>query len=347
MTRLLVIDNYDSFVYNIAQYMGELGAECTVVRNDKTSVSDIAKEAYDAIIISPGPGTPEDARYFGICTDVIRGLGPTTPILGVCLGHQGIIHAFGGAVVNAGCARHGKTSPVGHSGTGVFAGVPTPFRATRYHSLVGDRTVVPDALEVTARRGGRRGDHGREAQEIPHRGRPVPPRVHNDRARQGHPCKLSGHGPKGGGEGGEDMNTEEIIGRVCAGGDLDCAQAEHVAGAMLDGETSHEQNAKFLGCMSAKGETDAELASMLGVMMQRAVRLQPNVRGPIIDVCGTGGDMHRTFNVSTAASFVAAARVVARLAARQVFSRKARQPVIVRGLWQRRRVRGPRVRQLG
>ncbi len=103
------------------------------------------------------------------------------------------------------------------------------------------------------------------------------------------------------------MNTEEIIGEVCAGRNLDCAQAEHVAGAMLDGETSHEQNAKFLGCMSAKGETDAELASMLGVMMRRAVRLQPNVRGPIIDVCGTGGDMHRTFNVSTAASFVAAA----------------------------------------
>lgn len=103
------------------------------------------------------------------------------------------------------------------------------------------------------------------------------------------------------------MSIEEIVDAVCAGRDLDCAQAERVAGAMLDGETSHEQNARFLGCMSAKGETDAELASMLGVMMQRAVRLHPNVRGPIIDVCGTGGDMQRTFNVSTAASFVAAA----------------------------------------
>ena len=103
------------------------------------------------------------------------------------------------------------------------------------------------------------------------------------------------------------MNIEEIVDAVCAGRDLDCAQAERVAGAMLDGETSHEQNARFLGCMSAKGETDAELASMLGVMMQRAVRLHPDVRGPIIDVCGTGGDMQRTFNVSTAASFVAAA----------------------------------------
>ncbi|MDE0526868.1 MAG: anthranilate phosphoribosyltransferase [Thaumarchaeota archaeon] len=103
------------------------------------------------------------------------------------------------------------------------------------------------------------------------------------------------------------MSIEEIVDAVCSGRDLDCAQAERVAGAMLDGETSHEQNARFLGCMSAKGETDAELASMLGVMMQRVVRLHPNVRGPIIDVCGTGGDMQRTFNVSTAASFVAAA----------------------------------------
>ena len=103
------------------------------------------------------------------------------------------------------------------------------------------------------------------------------------------------------------MNIDEIVDAVCAGKNLDCAQAERVTGAMLDGETSHEQNARFLGCMSAKGETDAELASMLGVMMQRAVRLHPNVRGPIIDVCGTGGDMQRTFNVSTAASFVAAA----------------------------------------
>lgn len=103
------------------------------------------------------------------------------------------------------------------------------------------------------------------------------------------------------------MHIDEIVDAVCAGKNLDCAQAERVTGAMLDGETSHEQNARFLGCMSAKGETDAELASMLGVMMQRAVRLHPNVRGPIIDVCGTGGDMQRTFNVSTAASFVAAA----------------------------------------
>lgn len=148
--RFLIIDNYDSFVYNIAQYMGELGADCTVVRNDMTTVRQITRDDYDGIVISPGPGTPEDVRYFGVCSDVIRQLGPDTPLLGVCLGHQGIIHAFGGRVTNAGRVRHGKTSPVIHTGTPLFDGVRNPFRATRYHSLVGDRTVVPGSLAVTA-----------------------------------------------------------------------------------------------------------------------------------------------------------------------------------------------------
>ncbi|RNJ77882.1 MAG: aminodeoxychorismate/anthranilate synthase component II [Nitrosopumilus sp. H13] len=148
--KFLIIDNYDSFVFNIAQYLGELGVDSDVVRNDKTSTEEIRKKQYDAIIISPGPGTPEEKRYFGVCSDVIRDLGPSTPILGVCLGHQGIINVFGGSVTNAGCVRHGKTSPVSHKGAGLFSGVKNPFRATRYHSLVGDKTVIPDELEVTA-----------------------------------------------------------------------------------------------------------------------------------------------------------------------------------------------------
>jgi anthranilate synthase component II len=121
-----------------------------VIRNDKVTIEDIRKGNYDAIIISPGPGTPEDEKYFGICTKVIRELGPTKPILGVCLGHQGIIHAFGGKVVNAGNVRHGKTSPVEYTKSPLFDGVQNPFRATRYHSLVGDKTIIPDDLEVTA-----------------------------------------------------------------------------------------------------------------------------------------------------------------------------------------------------
>jgi len=148
--KFLIIDNYDSFVYNIAQILGELGVESDVIRNDKITLEQIKKSNYDAIVISPGPGTPEDKKYFGICTDVITNLGPNTPILGVCLGHQGIIHAFGGKVVNAGNVRHGKTSQIKHFGDTIFSGVKNPFRATRYHSLVGDKTVIPDVLKITA-----------------------------------------------------------------------------------------------------------------------------------------------------------------------------------------------------
>lgn len=148
--KFLIIDNYDSFVYNIAQYLGELGVDCDVVRNDKITINEIEEKKYDAIIISPGPGTPEDKKYFGICSDVIKEIGPRKPILGVCLGHQGIIHAFGGKVTNAGCVRHGKTSPVNHKDAELFKGVKNPFRATRYHSLVGDKTIIPDELEVIA-----------------------------------------------------------------------------------------------------------------------------------------------------------------------------------------------------
>ena len=148
--KFLIIDNYDSFVYNIAQYLGELGVNCDVIRNDKITIKEIKEKNYDAIIISPGPGTPEDKKYFGICTDVIKQIGPTKPILGVCLGHQGIIHAFGGKVTNAGCVRHGKTSPISHEKDPLFKDVKNPFRATRYHSLVGDKTIIPDSLQVIA-----------------------------------------------------------------------------------------------------------------------------------------------------------------------------------------------------
>ena len=148
--KFLIIDNYDSFVYNIAQYLGELGVECDVIRNDKITLQQIKEKNYDGIIISPGPGTPEDRKYFGICSDVIKELGPHTPILGVCLGHQGIIDAFGGKVTNAGCVRHGKTSPVNHLESKLFVNVKNPFRATRYHSLVGDKTIIPDVLKVIA-----------------------------------------------------------------------------------------------------------------------------------------------------------------------------------------------------
>ena len=148
--KFLIIDNYDSFVYNLAQRLGELGITSDVIRNDQLTINQIKNGNYDAIIISPGPGTPDDERYFGICKEVIQELGPTTPILGVCLGHQGIISCFGGKVINAGNVRHGKTSQIKHYDDSMFSGIKNPFRATRYHSLVGDKTIFPDSLKVTA-----------------------------------------------------------------------------------------------------------------------------------------------------------------------------------------------------
>ncbi|MFA5683285.1 MAG: aminodeoxychorismate/anthranilate synthase component II [Lysobacteraceae bacterium] len=144
---LLMIDNYDSFTFNLVQYLQELGEEVKVVRNDELSLAQIVALGADRVVISPGPCTPNEA---GVSLAVIEALGPTTPILGVCLGHQSIGQAYGGKVVRAGRIMHGKTSPIRHRGQGVFAGLPDGYEATRYHSLVVERASLPDCLEVTA-----------------------------------------------------------------------------------------------------------------------------------------------------------------------------------------------------
>lgn len=144
---IAVIDNYDSFTFNVVQYLGELGANVAVFRNDELSVEALAAQEPEGILLSPGPGTPDGA---GITLDVIRALGGRVPIFGVCLGQQAIGQAFGGRVVRALRPMHGRTSPVFHDGKGVFAGLPSPFLATRYHSLVVERATLPEVLEVTA-----------------------------------------------------------------------------------------------------------------------------------------------------------------------------------------------------
>ena len=144
---LLVIDNYDSFTYNLVQYFGELGEDPVVKRNDAITAVEVEKLKPGRIVISPGPGTPADA---GISMEVIRRMGKTTPMLGVCLGHQCIAEVYGGKVVRAERLMHGKTSPMRHEGSGVFAGLPNPFEATRYHSLIVEKKSVPQCLRVTA-----------------------------------------------------------------------------------------------------------------------------------------------------------------------------------------------------
>jgi len=144
---ILVLDNYDSFTYNLAQYFGELGADLRVVRNDQITVAEIENLAPERIIVSPGPCTPSEA---GVSSEVIRTFGERLPVLGVCLGHQCIGEVYGGQVVRADRLMHGKTSPIIHTGKGIFRGLPSPFEATRYHSLIVKRDTLPGVLEITA-----------------------------------------------------------------------------------------------------------------------------------------------------------------------------------------------------
>lgn len=157
--KVLIIDNYDSFTYNLYQYVGEIlssarsqgqAFEITVKRNDELSFAQIRDLQAERIIISPGPGSPEDPAYFGVCAEVITQLGPYTPLLGVCLGMQGIVHAFGGRIVHAPLPMHGKISPITHSGDSVFRGVPDPLEVMRYHSLMAEAASLPACLKVTA-----------------------------------------------------------------------------------------------------------------------------------------------------------------------------------------------------
>ena len=163
--RILIIDNYDSFTYNLVQYMGELGAEIDVKRNDEASVEALLASAPEGLVISPGPGVPENA---GVSIEAVKRFGEAgIPVLGVCLGHQSIGEAFGGRTVRARSIMHGKTSAIEHDGKGVFAGLPKPFEATRYHSLVIEEASLPDVLEVTARTA------DAEIMGVRHRERPV------------------------------------------------------------------------------------------------------------------------------------------------------------------------------
>ncbi|MGB5305163.1 MAG: aminodeoxychorismate/anthranilate synthase component II [Gammaproteobacteria bacterium] len=166
---LLMIDNYDSFTYNLVQYLGELGAEVRVYRNDSITVQEIEALGPERIVISPGPCTPNEA---GVSVEAIRYFSGKVPILGVCLGHQGIGQAFGGRIVHASAIMHGKTSMIHHSGAGVFRGLPQPFEATRYHSLVIERETLPACLEVTAWTADEPGNPG-EIMGVRHRELPV------------------------------------------------------------------------------------------------------------------------------------------------------------------------------
>ena len=167
-SMLLVLDNYDSFTFNLVQYLGELGADVVVIRNDERSVEEIAELAPDRVVVSPGPGAPQEA---GVSIELFRSLGQSTPMLGVCLGHQALGEAFGGETVRADRVMHGKTAPVWHTVEGIFVGIPSPFTVARYHSLVTDASGLPGEL-VPVAWSGAEGDSS-EVQAIRHREHPL------------------------------------------------------------------------------------------------------------------------------------------------------------------------------
>ena len=320
---ILLIDNYDSFTYNLVQLLASLGAEVRVERNDALSAEEALALTPAGIVISPGPGTPDDA---GISRDVIRLASQAeVPVLGVCLGHQCLAEVFGGQVCRAPKPIHGKTDEIRHDGSRLFAGISNPFVATRYHSLCVDDASVPLELEVTARtsdgvvmalahrelplygvqfhpesvltaEGGRLLGNflaiaeGRHAEVEPAAGLPAEARPETSGAAR---------------DGGGVASVADAIAVVSSGRSMTEDEAHRVMGRIMDGEATSLQIAALAVGLRIRGETVDEIVGLARAMRERATPVSPAVGG-CIDVCGTGGDGLSTFNISTTAAFVVA-----------------------------------------
>ncbi|HTX92907.1 MAG TPA: bifunctional anthranilate synthase component II/anthranilate phosphoribosyltransferase [Anaerolineales bacterium] len=301
---ILVIDNYDSFTYNLVQYFGELGADVRVVRNDELSLEQVAALEPSHIVISPGPGTPSDA---GISNEVIRDLGKRIPVLGVCLGHQCIGEVFGGKVVRAPRLMHGKTSLIHHNSRDLFAGLPDPFEATRYHSLI-VAEPLPQELEATAST-----DQG-EVMGLRHRDQPIfgvqfhPESILTQHGRQilanflaVQTPSVQLHHPK------EDDMLKPFIAKLIDRQDLDAAEAENAMQIIMTGQATPAQIGGYLVALRMKGETVDEITGSVRAMRAQAAAVPFESNGHVLmDTAGTGGDGKHSFNISTAAAFIIA-----------------------------------------
>jgi len=335
---ILVIDNYDSFTFNLVQYFQELGEEVQVRRNDCVSLAEIRQSNPRAVVISPGPGGPDEA---GVSLQVIRDLGSSVPILGVCLGHQAIGAAFDGKVVSADRLMHGKTSPIFTDGTGLFEGMEIPFEACRYHSLIVDENSLPDCLEVTAV------SDENEVMALRHRTYPI-------QGVQFHPESIltpggkrilvnflamvddfhrgitesrdsdrpagsdNGRKPVGAalsapsGNAAPPLPTEsevlkEAIRKVSRREDLTSDEMADVTSDIMDGCATPAQIGCLLAALRMKGETVDEITGAARVMRAKAIKVPVAHNGaPLLDTCGTGGDGAGTFNISTTVAFILA-----------------------------------------
>jgi len=323
---IAVIDNYDSFTYNIVQYLCELGAEVSVYRNDAVTVEELDRLSPSGLIISPGPGNPDQA---GVSIEAIRAFQDRIPILGVCLGHQCIGHLFGGKIVRAHALMHGKTSPVRHNGKGIFSMVENPLVAMRYHSLAVERVSIPAVLEVCAE-----ADDG-EVMGLRHVEKPIfgvqfhPESVMTQSGMRIIENFLSLINPS------QPVlreygNIREAIHAVSSGKNMSADGMRDAMRMIMGGEATPAQVSAFLACLSMKGETITEIAAASDVMRQKAVRIVAPDGRDVLDTCGTGGDRVGTFNISTTVAFVAAGAgtLVAKHGNRSVTSRSGSADVL-------------------
>jgi anthranilate synthase/phosphoribosyltransferase len=331
---ILVIDNYDSFTFNLVQYFQELGEDVVVRRNDQITLSEISDSKPEAIVISPGPGGPEDA---GISMDVIKKLGESIPILGVCLGHQAIGASFGGKVVRAPRLMHGKTSPIFAGNDGLFEGMPKPFDACRYHSLIVEKESLPDCLEVTAT------TDQDEIMGIRHKRLPIegvqfhPESILTSggkrilanflkmaeefRAQQAsgseeaaRPSMCAEPKPAASAPAPSKSNISEgatmfreFIKKATKGENLSRSEMETAMETIMSGNATGAQIGSFLTALKMKGETVEEITGAAHIMRSKALPVRVDHDGTaLIDTCGTGGDGAGTFNISTTVAFIVA-----------------------------------------
>src|SRR5215216_6601727 len=298
---LALIDNYDSFTYNLVQYLGELGAEICVFRNDQVSLDELIALKPDHLVVSPGPGEP--IKDGGISPEAVKHFTGKIPVLGVCLGHQCLGAIYGGKVDRAARLMHGKTSSVNHNGQGIFKDIPSPFEGMRYHSLIVHEPVPPE-LEVLAKTA-----EG-EIMALKHKEHPT-------YGVQFHPESiLTEHGKQilknfldlnpAPAAGGEQSMLKPFIAKTINRIDLTSEEAEEAMNIIMTGQATPAQIGAYLVALRMKGETIPEITGSVRAMRANAVRVKLDTHEPVYDIVGTGGDGAHTFNISTAAAFVLA-----------------------------------------